>query len=218
MPTSPANARTPGSRRGGLSKGDRTANAILDSAERLLEGRSLAEVSVDELAAGAGISRPTFYFHFSSREAVLYALGARVADDLYKAASLWLRRGDESPAEAARRAIEATLQLWRAHGPVLRATVRARDVDPEMRRFWSEVGERFVASVADQIDRERAAGLALPGPPTARALATVLVGMNEQTCFNRSLTKPSAAGDRELVDTLTAVWVRAVYGISPSRG
>ena len=207
---------TPGARRGRPRKGDLTSQAILDATERLLADRSLAEVGVEELAAAAGISRPTFYFHFESREAVLYALAQRTTEDLYAAASVWLRHSDESPADAVRRAIEATLALWRAHGPVLRATVRARDTDPELRRFWQEVGGRFVGSVAEQIERERAAGVALPGPPTARALANVLVAMNEQACFNASVGRPNPAADRDLVDTLTAVWLRGVYGILPA--
>jgi AcrR family transcriptional regulator len=208
---------TPGARRQALRKGDRTSAAILDAAERMLATRSLADVGLDELAGAAGISRPTFYFHFESREAVLYALAARIADDLYGAAEVWLRRGDDSPAEAVRRSIEATVALWRAHGPVLRATVRARDTDAEMRLFWREVGDRFVTAVAEVIEHERERGLALPGPPTARRLAQALVAMNEQSCFAVSLSRPSAAADRELVDTLTTVWVRTVYGDAGGR-
>lgn len=193
-------------------KGDLTAQAILDTAERLLETRPLDEIAVDELTTGAGISRSTFYFHFESREAVLYALAEGIAEDLYRSASVWLRRGGESPAAAIRRAIEATLQLWRQHGAVLRASVRARDVDPHLRRFWAEVGRRFIDSTAEQIESERAAGVALPGPPPARSLAAVLVTMNEQACFNQTVSRRPAGTDAELVDTLTTIWLRAVYG------
>jgi AcrR family transcriptional regulator len=213
----PAGA-APATRRRKPRKGDLTSQAILDTAERLLEQRPLDEIAVDELTTGAGISRSTFYFHFESREAVLYALAERITDDLYRSASVWLRRGGESPAVALRRAIEATLVLWRQHGPVLRAAVRARDTDPQLRRFWAEVGRRFIDSAAEQIEGERAAGLALPGPPPARSLALVLVSMNEQACFNQSLTKPSAAADRQLVDTLTTIWLRSVYGRDAADG
>src|SRR6201986_242826 len=48
--------------------------AILATAERLLEERPLADFSVDDLAKGAGISRPTFYFYFQSKNAVLLSL------------------------------------------------------------------------------------------------------------------------------------------------
>ncbi len=207
----PANGA--GSRRK-RSKGDLTSQAILDTAEQLLETKSLDEIAVDELTSGAGISRSTFYFHFESREAVLYALSERVAESLYDSAALWLRRGSEPPADSIRRAISGTVALWRAHGPVLRAAVRARDTSELVRGFWSEVARKFVESTAQQIDIERDAGVAVPGPPTARALATVLVSMNESMCHSLSLARKSAARDREVVETLTAVWLRAVYGVS----
>lgn len=206
-------AGTVGSRRR-PSKGDLTSQAILDTAERLLQTRSLDDIAVDELASGAGISRSTFYFHFASREAVLHALSGAVLDALYESASSWLRRGSEPPEDAIRRALGASLVLWRKHGPVLRAAVRARDTDPSMREFWTGVARRFIDATASQIEIERAAGTAPPGPD-AKSLATVLVSMNEQAFLNRSRSRRSTARDRELVDALTCVWLRSVYGVSP---
>lgn len=203
------------SRRRTRRKGDQTESALLETAERLLAERPLSDIPVDELAAGAGISRPTFYFYFESREALLAVLAERLLDELYRAADVWFRRSDESPADAVRRAHEATLAVWRRHGPVLRATVRARDVDLGMGRFWDDVRRRFIDAAADQIERERAAGVAVPGPPDARSLASVLIAMNENVCYNASLKRRTAERDRETVDTLTAVWLRAVYGMSP---
>jgi len=207
-------AGTVGSRRR-PSKGDLTSQAILDTAERLLQTRALDDIAVDELASGAGISRSTFYFHFASREAVLHALSGGILDALYEAASSWLRRGSEPPEDSIRRALGASLALWRKHGPVLRAAVRARDTDPLMREFWTGVARRFVEATASQIEIEREAGVA-PAGPDARSLAAVLVAMNEQAFLSRSRSRRSAARDRELVDTLTCVWLRSVYGIGSS--
>ncbi len=206
----PANGA--GSRRK-RSKGDLTSQAILDTAEQLLEAKPLDEIAVDELTSGAGISRSTFYFHFESREAVLYALSERVAEGLYDSAALWLRRGSEPPEDSIRRAIASTVSLWRAHGPVLRAAVRARDTSELVRGFWSGVARRFIEATEQQIEIERAAGVAVAGPPSARALATALVSMNESMCHSLSLSRKSAARDRDVVETLTAVWLRSVYGV-----
>src|SRR5690349_18554730 len=54
--------------------GDDRERAILEAFEHLLEQRALHEISIDEIARGAGISRPTFYFYFASKEAVLLSL------------------------------------------------------------------------------------------------------------------------------------------------
>src|SRR5688500_14513438 len=209
MPPRPVGA-TPangaGSRRK-RSKGDLTSQASLDTAEQLLETKPLDEIAVDELTSGAGISRSTFYFHFESREAVLYALSERVAEGLHDSAALWLRRGSEPPEDSIRRAIASTVSLWRAHGPVLRAAVRARDTSELVRGFWSGVARRFIDATEQQIEIERGAGVAVAGPPSARALATALVSMNESMCYSLSLSRKSAARDRDVVETLTAVWL-----------
>ncbi|TCO48856.1 TetR/AcrR family transcriptional regulator [Actinocrispum wychmicini] len=194
------------------SKGDLTAQAILDTAEHLLANRSLGEIGIDELAAGAGVSRSTFYFHFESRDDVLYTLSDRLIGEIYAEGLVWFRRGDEEPVAAVRRALTRMVELWRAHGPVLRASVRGRETDPRLAELWSEIARRFMRSTAVQIESERNAGLALPGPPSARGLARALVIMNEATCYQQTLMKKSAAWDEELVESLTAIWVRSIYG------
>ena len=40
----------------------------------LLAVKPIGEITIGELAAGANISRPTFYFYFDSRDAVVRAL------------------------------------------------------------------------------------------------------------------------------------------------
>jgi len=54
----------------------RSVEAILDAAERLLAGGSDANVSA--VAAAAGVSRVTLYAHFPTRPALLEAVAARV--------------------------------------------------------------------------------------------------------------------------------------------
>jgi len=82
----PAKARPSRGRRGSRPSGDDRELAILATAERLLAERPLSDISIDELARGAGISRPTFYFYFSSKEAVLLSLLDRVVAEADEAA------------------------------------------------------------------------------------------------------------------------------------
>ncbi len=49
-----------------------TRARILDSARRLFNRRGLTEISIDEIMAGAGLTRGAFYAHFDSKEE-LYA-------------------------------------------------------------------------------------------------------------------------------------------------
>src|SRR5829696_9507198 len=79
----PASTRAPKGRgrRGARAIGDDRERAILETAEQLLEERPLSEISVDDLAKGAGISRPTFYFYFPSKDAVVLTIVERLVAD-----------------------------------------------------------------------------------------------------------------------------------------
>ena len=77
----PAHPHPSRGRRSSRPSGDDRELAILATAERLLEQRPLGEISVDDLAKGAGISRPTFYFYFPSKDAVLLTLFDRMMSE-----------------------------------------------------------------------------------------------------------------------------------------
>src|SRR5271163_2899950 len=79
--TAASSTRSSRGRRSARPSGDDRELAILTTAERLLEDRPLNDISVDDLAKGAGISRPTFYFYFASKEAVLLTLLDRVINE-----------------------------------------------------------------------------------------------------------------------------------------
>ena len=138
-------------RRRGPTKGDLKEDAILETCERLLAKKALSEIGVDELAAGAGISRPTFYFYFESKDAVLRTLVARIAEEMFARAESWLDRTDEPPEVTTMRTIEATAEVWEAHGPVLRAAVQNWGTVPEMRAFGEGLVRRFVERSARSI-------------------------------------------------------------------
>ena len=53
------------------TKKARTSQAIVDAAMELLRGRRFAQVSVDDIAAAAGIGRRTFFRYFPTKEDVL---------------------------------------------------------------------------------------------------------------------------------------------------
>jgi AcrR family transcriptional regulator len=191
-------------------KGDLKEQAILATCERLLGEKPLGEIGVDELAAGAGISRPTFYFYFESKNAVLRALVERLADQMYAEAASWLAREGDSPEVTVSRSIEAAAQQWRDHGAVLRAAVEAWGSVPELQAFWEDIVGRFVDQSAARIGEERDAATAPPGPEP-EALAKALIWMNERCFYTSSLGADPALADDELVPTLTAIWLRAIY-------
>lgn len=190
-------------RRARPRKGDLKEEAILATCERLLGEKPLAEIGVDELAAGAGISRPTFYFYFESKNAVLRTLVEQLADAMYADAASFLARSDEEPEVTISRSIGAAADQWREHGPVLRAAVEAWGTIPELQAVWEQIVRRFVDQAAARIAEETGSD--------AEPLAKALIWMNERCFYTSSLGAGPALSDDELVPTLTAIWLRAIF-------
>ncbi len=202
---------TTGRRRPGPSKGERTQGAILDTAWQLLAQKPMTAITIDELSHGAGISRSSFYFYFDSRAAVIRALADRTAGELGEAVRTSLG-GAMSPHDAVTALIRTLLDRWRANGPLMRAMDTLAESDGELRDFWRGVTSDVVREAVAAIEAERASGRAEPGPPDAVDLATALTHMYWRCGQQASLEPASAADDERLVETLTAITLRAIYG------
>src|SRR5690349_9121048 len=124
-------------------KGDEKEAAIVQTAWRLLSQQSLSSITIDQLASGAGISRPTFYFYFDSREAVIRALAAQVAEELRQQAKPAPPPGGTAE-EVIRQGVQSYLDRWRRQGPILRAMVPLYEADPKLREFWDTISEEFI--------------------------------------------------------------------------
>ncbi len=203
-------------RRGPAQPGD-IERAVCDAAERLLAGERLADLSVAQILSEAQISRASFYFYFASKHAVLARLAERVVDEVYLATQTWLHRAEgEPPRVALDAAMRSALELWRTHAPVVRAMVETWHSVPEIGDVWARLIGRFTDAAAEQIERERAAGVAPSAGPPARTLAATLTWMTERSLYLAiSSGEPEFSDDDELVGTLTDVWWRAIYAPAP---
>ncbi|OBJ58234.1 TetR/AcrR family transcriptional regulator [Mycobacterium sp. 1423905.2] len=199
-------------RRSTRPSGDDRELAILATAERLLEQRPYAEISVDDLAKGAGLSRPTFYFYFPSKDAVLTALIDRVISEADRSADAALG-GRDAGVDPARvwRSISALFATFGAHRPVTLAGATARASVPEIAARWSTFMEKWIDYTAESIESERDRGAA-PNTIPARDLAISLNLMNERTMFAAFADEPSAVPAERTVDTLAHIWVSSIYG------
>lgn len=206
-------ARPVRGRRRAKAAGDERERAILATAESLLGQRSLAEISVDDLAQGAGISRSAFYFYFPSKDAVVMTLVDRVIERADAARDRVLERQASDPRLALRDGIESFYAVFGAHRPVIRAISDLGATNPEARALWSRVMDGWVTNVAELIEAERERGAA-PRELAARDLATALVQMNERVLHAIFIDETPAVRESEVIDTLTHVWSNAIYGSS----
>lgn len=200
----------PRGRRSTRPTGDERQLAILATAERLLTSRSMAEISIDDLARGAGISRPTFYFYFASKDAVLLTLLDRVIAEAETATQTLLEHIDEHPTARWRAALTSYYEIFRAHRAVAVTCAQVRAINPEVRALWAGIMRAWVQRTADAIEAERDRGAAPAGAP-AHDLAVVLNSMNERVLYATFADDQPAVGEARVVEVLLDVWLNAIY-------
>jgi AcrR family transcriptional regulator len=206
---------SPRGRRATRPSGDDRELAILATAERLLGEKPLSAISVDDLARGAGISRPTFYFYFASKDAVLLSLLDRVVAEADAVTREAFGHPVNGPREGWGRVITAYYETFRAHCALTLAWAEARSSNTEIRRLWAGVVEAWVQRCTAAIEAERTRGAAPDGPP-ARDLAVVLTSTNERVLYATFSGDGPALAESAVVDVLLEVWLRAIYGASPT--
>ena len=177
---------------------------IIEAAERFLRERPLRELTIDEVMAGTGLSRPAFYVYFRDRHDLVLRLIGEIGSELFGMADKWLKGGD------LRAGVEGVVAVYAKHGPVLRAISDAAVDDPDVEQAYQGLVQRFIDATADYIRAEQRRGRA--NGMTARRTAAALVWMNERylsICLgggNNKQLKP-----REVADTLHQIWTRTLY-------
>lgn len=201
----------PRTRRSTRPSGDDRELAILSTLELLLEHRPLAEISVDDLAKGAGLSRPTFYFYFPSKDAVLLTLFERVVMAADATLHGRAEKPSDDPVRGWRDGIYTFFEAFRAHRAVALAGLAATATNAEIRRLWSTFMHSWIDYTAALISAERARGAA-PDTIPAHELATALNLMNERVAFAMQGSEQPALPEDAALETLSYIWVASIYG------
>ncbi|MGE2735739.1 TetR/AcrR family transcriptional regulator [Mycolicibacterium vaccae] len=202
--------RSPRGRRPSRPSGDERELAILETAERLLAHRPLAEISVDDLARGAGISRPTFYFYFPSKDAVLLTLLERVIGEADVALDALIRNPPRERNAFWRGGIDVFYSTFRAHRALVGPANAARYTNPEVRDLWSAFMQRSVDHTTSVIVALRERG-ELPENLPAEELSTSLNLLNEAVMTASFASQKPAVADERVLDNLVHIWMAAIY-------
>jgi len=208
--TTVSQPRTRG-RRTSRPSGDDRELAILTTLEQLLEHKPFADISVDDLAKGAGLSRPAFYFYFPSKDAVLLKLFEQVvtaADATLHGCTEGLA---DDPAAGWREGIYAFFDALRPRRAVALAGLAATAANPEIQQLWAGFMRSWIDHTAALISAERARGAA-PDTIAAHDLATALNLMNERVILASQGVDEPALGEDAVLETLAHIWVTSIYG------
>ena len=201
-------------RRTSRPSGDDRELAIRNTAERLLEQRPLADISVDDLASGAGISRPTFYFYFKSKDAVLLSLLEPMIAQADAEFDKAVQRPPADLRRVCRSVIKAFFTAFGSHRAIARAGTEVLATSPEIRAMWNGFMQKWIDQTAAMITAERDRGAA-PVTIPAVDLATSLNQMNERAIMATLAGERPAVPHDQVVDTLAHIWVNSIYGAAP---
>lgn len=197
-------------RRSSQQSGDGRKQAILATAERLLQERPLADFSVDDLARGAGISRPTFYFYFQSKNAVLLSLLDQMNHKAHAALTALGPQLPGDPATLWRARIEAFFEVSGSHRAVAVAGAAAKSTNPEVRQLWSALMQKWVSYTTAAIKAERKRGAA-PETYPAEDLSVALNMLSERLMSATFTAEEEAIPEDRVIDTLVHIWLASIY-------
>lgn len=179
----------------------------------MLTERPFAEISVDELAKGAGLSRPTFYFYFASKDAVLVRLFTRA---ITASGAEQQQSADVpgQPQQAWRDGIYAFFDSLRPNRAVVLAGLGVMATNTELREVWASFMTGWIDYTAALITRERERGAA-PDTIPARDLATALNLMNERVVVAAQGTQQPTLAEDAALETVVHIWITSIYGGAP---
>src|SRR5579859_554202 len=141
-----------------LNRSARKRKLILDAATQTFLSHGYDGTSMDDVAAQAGVSKPTVYKHFADKERLFYAIVLATTDPMSELVGLVAEafsaaRDLERDLRAfARQFIRALMQpdVLRLRRLVIANAERF----PEMGRAWYEHGfERVLAALASQLEQ-----------------------------------------------------------------
>ncbi|MEH3142269.1 MAG: TetR/AcrR family transcriptional regulator [Mycobacterium kyogaense] len=189
-------------------RGEERRSRLLAALAHRLDGQSLAEVSVADVAGEAGLARSAFYFYFSSKnEAVTHLLAGIFDAQISDAAEVFGGEGD--PRENLSKVMLHTVESWLAQRNSFLAMLDARDADADTRAIWESWLTRYEDFVAAYIDEHRAP--AADAGCASRDLAHSLLSLNERV-LERFLRGNGLDTADDVHRSLTHVWTAAIFG------
>ncbi|WP_213576623.1 TetR/AcrR family transcriptional regulator [Rhodococcus sp. USK13] len=202
---------TPPTAAGEVTANTDTAATILKAVNDLLQEENLDELSVAQILERADASRGTFYFYFGSKDDAFVALFKEFAERIASGFELLVQVDRNDPARI-RDLVADWLDLDEATLAVARNAVHEWPRRPELRRLYLETVSRMTTALQAMIEADRAAGIAVDGPPAAE-FAAVIIWTIERTVAG-SMAKEEHLEDLGAVTKLLGeLLVSAIYGL-----
>jgi len=178
---------------------------ILAAARSLLEQRGPEAMTMEEIAAAAGVAKGTVYLYFRSKDHLIQALITRVGENILRDLEASLV-APGTPAEKLIRVVSVLLEYLnreRLLFPIYaRELVQGEGTSQEgFRRRFQEMEDQFVALVTDLFAEGIAAGQFIPANP--RLLTFLIRGLIRATGYYQKAEGQADAAREALPVILT---------------
>ena len=190
---------------------------ILEAMTRLLPGAQLHEISVEHILREAGISRPTFYSYFASKLEIVLELYTLAAADVHTAVSpIWDRPAGQRPSDAVREGIRGLVDGWTPSRAVFQAAIEHRYAAPEMMAASVQTIAYFARNISLQLEADRAARIAPPGPPSGPLMTTLCWSSEHMLYIASRGVSADLPDEHAAIEPLERMWLSALYGTIPA--
>lgn len=180
-----------------------TEQRILDGTIELLDaGASLAGLSVNRIVEASGVSRATFYLHFTDKRQLVQRLGETELFAFQAVTASFLSDASAGREELAN-TVNEMVALWRSHAGVLSSLIEMAEYDAESRETWQSIVQSVAATIAPAI-RQRRPEL---DEPMVLTLSEVLAWTGER-CLHQMVGRDAtdAQARRAAAGLTEAVW------------
>lgn len=169
---------------------------ILAAARRLLDQRGLEAITMEEIAAAAGVAKGTLYLYFQSKDDLILAMISQVGENILQDVESALEAPGTPPERLIRMVsvLVGYLDRERLLFPIYaREVVQGKQKSPE--GFWwhiQEMEDKFVGVLTGLFAEGIAAGEFIPANP--RLLTFLIRGLIRATgYYQRGEAQPQAA-------------------------
>lgn len=166
-------------------------------------------MTVDDIMARTGLSRPSFYEYFRDRHHMMIRLADRLGDWTLSAGNQWLSGSDENSIADLKVGMVNLVAIYRDRGYLLRALYDAAIHDKQVELTHRNLMSRFIDATTARIRRGIDSGAIKP-MVNPQEIATALVLMNERYLIEKM--RDEDADSAVVADTLSTVWQRVLYG------
>jgi len=172
------------------------------------DGAGFTELSVERLAAAAGISRSTFYVHFEDKGDLVRRLATTVLAELRDVSGRWWESAEHAVPADLTAAVSAIVAIYRRRAAAFTIITETAAYDPAVAGEVRTLMQSIIDATREAIERGQAAGVMRQVAPAETA--AVLTWMVERA-GHQLVRGAEPAHDQRVVEVLTDIIRRTLY-------